>query len=43
MNTIENNDVYVYIGDIHRDGYLDLTNKIKKRKSQNELKKNVIF
>lgn len=43
MNSIENHDVYVYTGDIHRDGYLDLTNEIKKRKSQYGLKKNVIF
>ncbi|EPJ1882091.1 hypothetical protein BvCmsHHP056_01067 [Escherichia coli] len=43
MNSIENHDVYVYTGDIHRDGYLDLTNEIKKRKSQHGLKENVIF
>ncbi|EFI6389606.1 SppA protein, partial [Escherichia coli] len=40
---MENHDVYVYTGDIHRDGYLDLTNEIKKRKSQHGLKENVIF
>lgn len=40
---MENHDVYVYTGDIHRDGYLDLTNEIKKRKSQHGLKKDVIF
>lgn len=40
---MENHDVYVYTGDIHRDGYLDLTNEIKKRKAKHGLKKDVIF
>lgn len=40
---MENHDVYVYTGDIHRDGYLDVTNAIKKRKSAHGLKKDVIF
>ncbi|HDL7851564.1 TPA: SppA protein [Yersinia enterocolitica] len=36
-------DVYVYTGDVHRDGYLDLTNEIKKRKKQHGLSKEVTF
>ncbi|KHS77821.1 SDH family Clp fold serine proteinase [Pectobacterium brasiliense] len=40
---MENHDVYVYTGDIHRDGYLDLTNAIKQRKLSKRLKKDVIF
>ncbi|MCK0552656.1 SppA protein [Pantoea ananatis] len=38
-----NHDVYVYTGDIHRDGYLDLTNAIKKRKKSKGLNKEVTF
>ncbi|HBC7448621.1 SppA protein [Serratia marcescens] len=40
---MENHDVYVYTGDIHRDGYLALTNAIKKRKSAPGLRKDVVF
>ncbi|MCV3301720.1 Clp protease/crotonase-like domain-containing protein [Leclercia adecarboxylata] len=40
---MENHDVYIYTGDIHRDGYQDLTNRIKKRKTQHGLRKDVIF
>lgn len=40
---MENHDVYIYTGDIHRDGYQDLTNGIKKRKTKHGLRKNVIF
>lgn len=40
---MENHDIYVYAGDIHRDGYLAITNEIKKRKSEHGLKKDVIF
>lgn len=40
---MENHDVYIYTGDIHRDGYQDLTNGIKKRKAKHGLRKDVIF
>ncbi|MCL2892499.1 SDH family Clp fold serine proteinase [Brenneria tiliae] len=40
---MENTDVYVYIGDVHRDGHLDVTNVIKKRKDVHGLKDNVLF
>ncbi|EFE22803.1 hypothetical protein EDWATA_02175 [Edwardsiella tarda ATCC 23685] len=40
---MENHDVYIYAGDIHRDGYQDLTNAIKKRKTAHGLRKDVIF
>lgn len=36
-------DTYVYTGDVHRDGYLDLTNSIKKRKHSFGLSKEVTF
>lgn len=40
---MENHDVYIYTGDIHRDGYQDLTNAIKIRKAKHGLRKDVIF
>ncbi|MFU0872658.1 SDH family Clp fold serine proteinase [Kluyvera cryocrescens] len=36
-------DVYVYVGDVHRTGHLDVTNAIKKRKKEHGLQKNVLF
>lgn len=40
---MENHDVYIYTGDIHRDGYQDLTKAIKARKNEHGLRKDVIF
>lgn len=40
---MENHDVYVYTGDVHRDGYLDLTNAIKSRKDKHGLSSEVTF
>ncbi|MEQ1967651.1 SppA protein [Xenorhabdus nematophila] len=40
---MESTDIYVYAGDIHRNGYLELTNVIKERKEKLQLKKNVLF
>lgn len=41
--TMELNDVYVYTGDVHRDGYLQLTNAIKQRKKTSGLSDEVTF
>jgi len=40
---MEPHDVYIYIGDVHRDGHLDVTNAIKQRKSEHGLKESVLF
>ncbi|EAZ4876749.1 SppA protein [Salmonella enterica] len=40
---MENHDVYIYTGDIHRDGYLELTNRIKTRKKEHGLRKDVVI
>ncbi|MGC0926214.1 SppA protein [Pantoea agglomerans] len=40
---MDQNDIYVYTGDVHRDGYLDLTNAIKSRKQNQGLSKAVTF
>lgn len=40
---MENTDVYVYIGDVHRTGHYDVTNAIKQRKKDHGLQKNVLF
>lgn len=40
---MEQHDVFVYTGDIHRDGYLDLTNAIKNRKKSYGLSDEVTF
>ncbi len=36
-------DVFVYIGNVHRSGHYDITNAIKKRKQLDGLQKNVLF
>lgn len=40
---MEPHDVYIYIGDVHRDGHLDVTNAIKQRKNEHGLKESVLF
>ena len=41
--SMRDTDVYVYVGDVHRSGHLDITNVIKKRKNEHGLQKNVLF
>ncbi|MDU7196960.1 MAG: SppA protein [Enterobacteriaceae bacterium] len=40
---MQDTDVYVYVGDVHRSGHLDITNAIKNRKKAHGLQKNVLF
>lgn len=40
---MEQHDVYIYIGDVHRDGHLDVTEAIKKRKAEHGLRESVLF
>ncbi|EFA4713219.1 SppA protein [Escherichia coli] len=40
---MQDTDVYVYIGDVHRSGHHDITKAIKERKTNHGLQKNVLF
>lgn len=40
---MKDTDVYVYVGDVHRSGHLDVTNAIKNRKKVHGLQNNVLF